>query len=68
MHSYQKVCVIIIKCLDIHIVCEIVGAQSLTYSLIYMGLDVRKPVFGVCKQQRLRPACSSIQTFVIHFF
>ena len=27
-----------------------------------MGLDVRKPVFGVCKQQRRRPACASPQS------
>ena len=27
----------------------------------YLGLDVRHPVFGVCKQQRLRPACAGQQ-------
>ena len=27
----------------------------------YMGFDVRKPVFGVCKQQRSRPACTYVQ-------
>ena len=26
------------------------------------GLNARKPVFGVCKQQRRRPACASAQT------
>ena len=26
-----------------------------------MGLDTRKPVFGVCEQQRLRPACADTQ-------
>ena len=26
------------------------------------GLDVRKPVFGVCEQQRRRPACASAQS------
>ena len=26
-----------------------------------MGLDVRKPVFGVCEQHRHRPACASAQ-------
>ena len=28
----------------------------------YMGLEARKPVFGVCKQQRRRPACASAQS------
>ena len=27
-----------------------------------MGLGVRKPDFGVCEQQRRRPACASAQT------
>ena len=27
-----------------------------------MGPDTRKPVFGVCKQQRPRPACTSAQS------
>ena len=26
--------------------------------LKHMGLDARKPVFGVCEQQRHRPACA----------
>ena len=28
----------------------------------YIGLDVRKPVFSICEQQRRRPACASAQT------
>ena len=28
----------------------------------YVGLDARKPVFGVCKQQRRRPAWASAQS------
>ena len=36
-----------------------------------MGLDARKPVFGVCEQQRRRPACAALPrsliiAFVIH--
>ena len=27
-----------------------------------MGLDVRKPVFGFCEQQRRRPACACMQS------
>ena len=27
-----------------------------------MGLDMRKPVFRVCEQQRDRPACASAQS------
>ena len=27
-----------------------------------MGRDARKPVFGVCEQQRRRPACASTQS------
>ena len=27
-----------------------------------MGLDVRKPVLGVCEQQRRSPVCASVQT------
>ena len=27
-----------------------------------MGRDTRKPVFGICKKQRLRPACACEQT------
>ena len=26
-----------------------------------MGLNARKPVFGVCEQHRCRPACASAQ-------
>ena len=29
---------------------------------IYMGLDMRKPDFAPCEQQRCRPACASTQT------
>ena len=39
-------------------------------SCINMGLDARKPVFKVCKQQRGRPDCAYAQTdhaFVIDF-
>ena len=36
-----------------------------------MGLNVRKPVFGVCEQQRRRPACCTYgqtdQCLVVHF-
>ena len=28
----------------------------------YIGLDVRKPVFSICEQQRRRPTCASAQT------
>ena len=28
----------------------------------YMGFDARKPVFGVCEQQRHRSACASVQS------
>ena len=36
----------------------------MTKSLIksQMGLDARKSVFGVCEQQRRRPACASAQS------
>ena len=27
----------------------------------YLGLDARKPVLGVCEQQRGRPVCASAQ-------
>ena len=30
-------------------------------------LDARKPVFGVCEQQRCRPACASIAVCSAHF-
>ena len=29
---------------------------------LYLGTDTRKPVFGVCQQQRRRPACASAQS------
>ena len=29
---------------------------------IYIWADVRNPFFGVCKQQRRRPACTSVQS------
>ena len=31
-------------------------------SIKHVGLDARKPVFGVCDQQRRRPAWASAQT------
>ena len=30
--------------------------------LFHMDLYVTKPIFGVCKQQRRRPACTSVQS------
>ena len=27
-----------------------------------IGVDARKPVFGVCEQRRCRPACASVQS------
>ena len=32
---------------------------ALRVRIFHMGLDTRKPVFGVCKQQRCIPACAS---------
>ena len=31
-------------------------------TIYYMGLDTRKPVFGVSKHQMCRPACAYAQT------
>ena len=28
----------------------------------HLGLDARKPVLGVCEQQKHRPACTSVQS------
>ena len=33
-----------------------------------MGLDTRKPVFGVCEQKRRRPACASAQSGQRHCY
>ena len=33
-----------------------------------MGLNVRKPVFGVCQQQRRRPVCASVQSDQCHCY
>ena len=35
--------------------CWVLGLNNL-------GLDARKPVIGVCEQQRRRPACASAQS------
>ena len=45
----------------IKVKCKVCTVHFLGW-LRYMGLDVRKPVFGVRKQQRRRPACAFVQT------
>ena len=35
---------------------------------LYMGLKVRKPVFGVCKQQRCRPVCADTYQHLCYLF
>ena len=34
----------------------------LIFEIRYMGLDTRKPVFGVSDKARLKPACSATET------
>ena len=37
--------------------------KSLTCCCLwYLGLDARKPVFGICEQHRRRPACAPAQS------
>ena len=36
--------------------------RYLYWQFYYMGLDARKPVFRVCKQQKRKPACASVQS------
>ena len=46
------------------------GGNGITYMQSYLvrlkilinGRDARKPVFGVCEQERCRPACASAQS------
>ena len=45
--------------LFIHVICKTIHQHNAS---VYMGLDARKPVFGVCEQQRRRRACASLQT------
>ena len=35
--------------------------QNFTFGHHFMSHVTRKPVFGVCDQERLKPACSAIE-------
>ena len=38
------------------------GRQLFILARMYIGLDARKPVFGVCEQKRRSPTCASAHT------
>ena len=39
------------------------GGHCITLQI--MGLDARKPVFGVCEQHRRRPTCASVIFYLV---
>ena len=39
-------------------------SRDLLYSQYYMSHVMRKPVFGVCDQVRLKPACAAIKQWI----
>ena len=50
------------SCCKIHRQLLMPVIEKLAEIIAKMGLNTRKPVFGVCEQQRCRPACTSAQS------